>query len=380
MRIAIVHSFYASKVPSGENVVVEAQVNLLRRAGFEVELVKVQTDDLYKSPLYALRSAKNVATGCGLSPVQELRKFKPDVVHVHNLFPNYSTAWLKHWVGPIVTTQHNYRPLCAAGTLLRNSTPCSLCPEHGSHHAVVNACYKNSRTASLPLAIRNRNGVEGDKLLSRADRVILLSERSKTIYAAAGLELEKTRIIPNFVDGRGFSPEKPIGRDWIYIGRLTAEKGVQKLVQHWPSGKTLRIFGDGPLMSSLRQQSPPNISFEGSIDRERVPTVLAASRGLIFPSLCAEGAVPLTYVEALAAARPVVAFEGNGAADDVILSRSGEVFSEWSRLQEALDKVESQEQGYGTSARSHYESDFTPGRWLEATTKLYDDVLSEASV
>lgn len=379
MKVAVVHSFYASKAPSGENLVVEAQVGALRRAGVEVELVEVRTDELYKSPLYPLMSAKNVATGGGLSPIQSLQDFGPDIVHVHNLFPNYSTAWLRQWTGPIVATQHNFRPMCAAGTLLRDSEPCSLCIDHGSHHAVINSCYKGSRFASLPLAIRNRKGVHGDRLLSRADRVVLLSERSKAIYANAGLSQEKTQVIPNFVESSGFLPDAPAGNDWIYIGRLTPEKGVEKLVEHWPAEKNLRIFGDGPLMSCLRQKSSPNITFMGSIDRENVPAVLAASRGLIFPSLCAEGAIPLTYVEALAAARPVVAYRGNGASDDVVGSQSGEVFTEWSHLRSALGKVESQEQEYGSRARERYESHFTVERWLKSVSRLYDDVLSKTA-
>ena len=46
MRIAVVHSFYRSDSPSGENQVVAQQVELLREAGHDVLLVARSSDEL----------------------------------------------------------------------------------------------------------------------------------------------------------------------------------------------------------------------------------------------------------------------------------------------------------------------------------------------
>ncbi|WP_407709934.1 glycosyltransferase family 4 protein [Arthrobacter nitrophenolicus] len=378
MKIALVHSFYASKTPSGENIVVLSQMAALRDAGYDVKLIEVETDELNRSRLYPIRAAMNVASGGGISPLKDLKAFRPDIVHVHNLFPNFSTNWLQQWTGPVIATQHNYRPMCAAGTLLRDLEFCSLCPDHGSKHAVLNACYRDSRLASLPLAIRNRNGVAGDVLLSRADRVVLLSERSKDIYTNAGLSQERTAVIPNFVSDEGFSPTSPAGKDWIFIGRLTAEKGVERLIERWPNERSLRIYGDGPLRQRLSRMAPENVVFEGGIERRQVPGILSKSRGLIFPSLCVEGAVPLTYVEALAAGRPVVAYTGNGASDDINQSQAGEVFADWSDIPAALQRIEDDEKNYALRARDRYEKVFTRESWLEATSSLYTSVLAKS--
>ncbi|GAA5193165.1 hypothetical protein GCM10023346_17180 [Arthrobacter gyeryongensis] len=195
------------------------------------------------------------------------------------------------------------------------------------------------------------------------------------MYSDAGLSLEKVRIIPNFVDGDEFMPDSRPGKDWIYLGRLTKEKGIEALIQHWPDDKTLRVFGDGPLISIAADQAKPNIIFEGRVSRGEIPAILADSQGLVFPSLCAEGAVPLTYVEALAAGRPVVAFSGNGAADDIDQSGSGETFSQWPDLAVALNKVESRHQVYTNRAYDHYRETFTNERWVGGISSLYSDVL-----
>lgn len=375
LKVAIVHSFYSSDTPSGENVMVEAQVAALAGAGFEVQLISANSDELSRSRLYPLRAAVNVATGTGISPMDELSVFKPDVVHVHNLFPNYSTGWLGDWNGPIVATLHNFRPVCAAGTLHRNGSPCHLCPDKGSHNAVIHRCYRGSALASLPLAIRTRRGADNDVLLKRADRILVLSARSRELYTRVGFSSPKLQVLENFVSPQNFTPNIPPRRDWVYLGRLTEEKGILKLLQYWPRGRKLSLYGDGPLRSAVESSGNPDIRYEGKISREDVPKVLADARGLIFPSIWAEGAVPLTYMEALAAGRPVVAVSGNAAADDICLSGSGKVFQNWAELNSALEQVDSDIGGYARRARQRYEDEFGVERWVRKVSDVYSSLL-----
>ncbi len=83
----MVHSFYSSAQPSGENTVVLNEVEALRRAGHEVALFAAHTDELEGEVFYKLRSGMRVATGYGRNPLKAINEFSPDVVHVHNLFP-----------------------------------------------------------------------------------------------------------------------------------------------------------------------------------------------------------------------------------------------------------------------------------------------------
>ena len=55
LRIALVHSFYRSDSPSGENAMVEAQAAALRRRGHEVRLLAASSDDVAGSPPKAAR-------------------------------------------------------------------------------------------------------------------------------------------------------------------------------------------------------------------------------------------------------------------------------------------------------------------------------------
>ena len=57
-----------------------------------MKLVAARTDELEGEALYRVRSAKRVATGIGRSPLASLAGFEPEIVHVHNLFPNLELA------------------------------------------------------------------------------------------------------------------------------------------------------------------------------------------------------------------------------------------------------------------------------------------------
>jgi glycosyltransferase involved in cell wall biosynthesis len=375
MRIAVVHSYYSSQQPSGENVVVDAQVAALREAGHDVAIIARRTDELQHTRGYKARSAGSVATGIGESPIAELTAFAPDVLHVHNLFPNWGTRWLQEWRGPVVATLHNFRAVCAAGTLYRAGKSCTLCPDRNSLSAIVHACYRGSRTATLPLAVRNFRGVAGDAVLSRADRVVVLSPRAFGLFSGFGLSLEKTVVIPNFVDSADFTPQAPVGREWVYIGRLSEEKGIRTLLKDWPDNQILNIYGEGELRLETEGAvaGRTNLRYHGKLNHSQVASVLARARGLVFPSECAEGA-PLVYLEALAAGRAVIAREGNGAADDVAKAGAGVTYTDSIELKDALALSTRQLVTYGRTARLHYEATYTQQRWLESTERLYREI------
>lgn len=373
MKVAIVHSYYSSRQSSGENIVVDAQVEALREHGISVRVVSAHTDQLEASNGYKARAALTVATGRGPSPVNQLERYGPDIVHVHNLFPNWGSEWLRRWEGPIVATMHNFRPVCSAGTLFRDGKNCTACPDGSTTNALLHGCYRGSRTATLPLAISTMGGVQRNALLSRADRVIVLSNRARMLYERFGLPSDKIIMIPNFVSDVGFDPTKEAGHSWVYVGRLSEEKGIRNLLKYWPDDERLKIYGDGPLRSLVESKvtNSANIIYHGHLDRRDISEALASSRGLIFPSECVEGGIPLSYVEALAAGRPVVALAGSSAADDVASSGAGKVFESWDGLQTALRTVSTNALSHSKNARENYAENYVQKTYLNRIEALY---------
>lgn len=89
---------------------------------------------------------------------EALRREKPDVVNVHNLYPFISPAALKecHKAGvPVVMTVHNFRLICPTGLFMRDGSPCELCLQRGNEWGCVRYNCEHSMMKSVGYAARN---------------------------------------------------------------------------------------------------------------------------------------------------------------------------------------------------------------------------------
>lgn len=378
MRIALVHSFYRSDAPSGENVVVLRQAAAMREAGHEVLVVARNTDEEAQSRLYGLRSALAVATGHGPDPTKELQAFRPDVVHVHNLFPNFGERWLGSWRGSLVTTLHNFRPLCANALLYRDGQVCTLCPDGDRWASVKHNCYRDSKVATLPLAIHSAGGISRNRLLRRADRIIALSERSQAAYIDAGdpTITEKMVVIPNGIEDRS-APDRGTPRHWAFVGRLTPEKGIADLIEAWPETEHLRVVGDGPLADHLGGLRQGGVSFEGRLSSEQVDAVLKSSWGLVFPSRWLEtGGPPLVVAEAAMHGVPVLARAGSAGADFVERTGSGLTYQDEPELASKLRSIRDRHAELVSASRLAYTAELSLGAWLSRLESAYASAIA----
>lgn len=309
MRIAVVHSYYSSRVPSGENNVVDAQIDVLRAAGHEVRVIAQSTDERLRRRTYPVEAALTAATGIGPAPLDELHEFGPDVVHVHNLFPNFGRRWLRQWQGPLVATLHNYRPLCPAASLYRDGRICTDCPSGGSTRpAVRHGCFHRSSLATVPVALGTR--FADDPLLQRADLLTTLSTGMTEVYAEHGVPADKLTVLHNFV---AEAPAGPGGGDWMYAGRIERAKGLHALIERWPAGHRLVVAGVEDESDPLPIH--PDVELLGRVPHDELVALMGRSRGLVFPSIWLEG-LALVCLEALSVGTPVLTF------DDIPAGRS----------------------------------------------------------
>lgn len=379
LRVALVHSVYGSESPSGENQAVLDQAQALRRAGHLVSMVTAHTDELQTTALYRLRAGLTVATGVGRTPLPRLARLRPDVVHVHNLFPNFGRSWVSKWDGPIVATLHNYRPLCAAGTLHRDGALCTRCPDGERWSGLRLGCYRASRAATLPLSWANRRGVSVDPLLRRADRVVVLSERSRDFYVRFGLPESRLSLVPNFagpadpgrpVESLGYEADDS-RRRWLFVGRLSEEKGILQLLRSWPAGELLDVVGSGPLESACRAAAPDGVRLLGTLPHEGLTARMPRYAGLLLPSVCPESAMPLVCQEALAAGVPVLARAGSAAADSVRQDGTGAVYGRDDDLPGALAAARERFPSLRDHCRHVHAARFTARSWTAAMEAVY---------
>ena len=133
MRVVVVHNRYRSENPSGENRVVESDIEQLRADGVEVIPYIRDSDEIEGfTPL----GKAGLAVRPLVSPVDALafrrllREVQPHIVHLHNPFPLIS-PWIvrtaKAQRVPVVQTVHNYRHVCVNGIHFRDGAPCFEC-------------------------------------------------------------------------------------------------------------------------------------------------------------------------------------------------------------------------------------------------------------
>jgi glycosyltransferase involved in cell wall biosynthesis len=375
VRVALVHSYYSSRVPSGENNVVDAQAAALRAAGHEVVVVAQSTDERLRRRSYPLEAALTGATRVGPSPARALAAVRPDVVHVHNQFPNIGRRGLRSYAGPLVATLHNYRPICPAATLYRDGAICRECPQsHSTRPAVQHACFHGSALATLAPALGTR--FADDPVLQRADVLTTLSEGMSTEYAAAGVPADKLRVLGNFVpDLLGGATPTPADRTWLYAGRIEREKGLHQLIERWPAGERLVVAGAADPADPL----PPHADVEllGRVDRAELAKRMAQATGLVFPSIWLEG-LALVCLEALSAGLPILAF------DDVPAGRAVEelgigVAGHRDDVPGLLARAAATFPGMRSHCREVYEQEFTAAAWVARAERAYADAQRVAS-
>lgn len=378
MRIAVVHSFYSDRQPSGENVVVLDQVRALSQAGHEVRLVARHTDDVSSLPRYRVKAALASATGVGESPSEVLSAFRPEVVHVHNTFPNWGTRWLRDWGPSTVTTVHNYRPMCANGLLFRDGHSCVECLRLPLVPAVRHRCYRDSALASVPLGFGS-SPVGGLRAVPRLSaRVVALNDEAAAVYSKV---FDRTvDVVPNFVP-RHTAQEIPTRR-WVYVGRLGPEKGIDMLLRDWPEGEELDVIGDGPLRDAVAREAErlPGVRLLGLLDRSEILSQLPAYTGLILPSMCAEN-LPTVILEALSCGVPVILSEHIKAAGALTREGVAEQFRPGAGTNEvvrALRAVESLGGAMRASARKVHEKRYSEAVWLQAIGQIYKEVATAA--
>lgn len=354
---------------------VAAQHHALTRAGHEVVVLESHSDVEMKRPFFVMRSAVRTTTGLGGNPLKLLEGERPDVIHVHNLFPNFGTRWMKGAPCPIVTTIHNFRTICANGLLFREGNRCLECPERGQWRGVRNACYHESHAGSIPLAIANTGGPAANPIFRFSKRVIFLNQWAAKYFAALGVSHQKVEVVPNATPDVGGWTGQDVDQPakWLVAGRLSPEKGVLALVKQWPKDTLLEIAGEGGERQEIESLGKPNVSLLGHRDQHELRRSLASYTGIVVPSRCFE-MQPTSAIEALCAGVPVLALRGNAAADIVAASGAGVQYSNSEELHTGLVTIEAQGMALRQRARSTYLSNFSEKGWLHRMENIYAEV------
>jgi glycosyltransferase involved in cell wall biosynthesis len=374
VRILILHSRYLSGAASGENRVVDDEARLLTEAGHRVDVWDPAPDNAHGLRLIgtaarAIWSKEATAHVRGL-----IRRSKAEVVHCHNLFPQLSPAVLRAAVderAAVVMTLHNYRLLCLPATFIRDGRVCEDCLGRAPWPGVWHACYRGSKLGSATLA----TSLTLHTAFHTFDRVtdyLAVSRFVRGKYVEAGWPEDRIEVKSNFA-WKSPRREGP-GRYFLYLGRLSSEKGIATLLSAWRrSSARLLVVGDGPTAGALKADAPSNVEFRPTVSPGEVPALIREARALLLPSICYE-AQPRVILEAYAAGVPVLASD-LGALPEAVPPDSGLLVvpgdaGAWSRaVERLLDDRESERLGQGAWRR--WRDQYSPERAIQNLDEAY---------
>ncbi|MFJ9627198.1 glycosyltransferase [Streptomyces sp. NPDC101175] len=395
MHVLVVHNRYNSAQPSGENNVVDQEVELLRAAGHRVELFERRSDDIAARSLLGKAALPFLVPwnpGVRSELAARLRAERPDVVHVHNVFPLLSPAVLAACADadvPAVATLHNYTQVCPPGTLQRDGRPCTECVGSTPLPAVRHGCYRGSSLATVPLALSL--SVNRRRWWTGVERFLCISAAQRDVLVDSGMPPERLAVKHNFVPEPDVRREGA-GEQLLYLGRLAEAKGVRLLMAAWDEiaagggvGVPLAIAGTGPLEQEVIAWAAgrDDVRYVGLLDPAECRKAIARSVAVIAPSTWLE-AFGLVVVEAMAAGVPTVA-AGHGAFVELVedgvtglLHRPGDTGSLAAGIRRiAADPARNRE--LGQAARRRYEQGFSPAVGLERLLEEYRTAIAGRS-
>ncbi len=380
MNILVVHNRYHYR--GGEDTVVDAEVALLRQHGHQVMLYTRDNRELVT--MTARAAAASVLWS--RQTVDDLRRLKrefaPDLIHAHNTFPLISPSLYAaaHQLKiPVVQTLHNFRLLCPQAMLLRNGSSCEDCIGHLPWRAVMHRCYRDSLSQSaITSAMILMHRLRGTWHTEVA-RYIVLNQLCRDKFVQGGLPFDRMRIKPNFVQ-IDQTPDWHARRGGLFIGRLSAEKGLQTLadaVRQLPEAQ-IDVVGKGPMQPLV--EATPGLCYRGFHDSAALQARLSKAAYLVMPSTGVES-FGLVAIEAFACGTPVIASRHGGLKEIVVQGKTGLLVppGDADALARAIAYAESHPDemiAMGRAARQVYLERYTPETNYVQMIRIYHEALA----
>lgn len=310
---------------------------------------------------------------------------KPDIIHCHNIYHQLTPSIIgtaKAKGVPVVLTLHDSKPVCPSYVRLSQGKPCSACLDGDFSNVVKQRCADGSRGKSFLLyleAVVQRwmgNYEKVDKLIAPSKFM-----RDSVLHR---FHDDQVTLLYNGIDTKSLHFSESDKGYVLFLGRLSAEKGVETLLKaHASSSKKwpLRIAGTGPLSKALQSRYPDAI-FLGHMTGDALHRTIAEASLVVIPSECFENC-PMSILEAMAYGKPVVGSRMGGIPELIVDGVTGKLFTagESEELRSVLDELMvdgARRHEMGKCARARAELEFDLEHHNHRLLKIYLSALDRA--
>lgn len=406
MKILIINQFF--NMQAGTEVISTETFNILKRKGHDVYYFSFDKKPYYlENYKYSKFFPRNNMSTLGYirNPISYywnieaakkleylINEIKPQIIHIHSsMSPSILQVCKKKNI-PTVMTLHMFPFVCPATTFLyKNKEFCTdfKCKNGNYWYCILNRCGNNSLERSIRKAllsfIYNKTNAYSD-----VKYFICPSNALRDYVRLSNLTKEKNKIITinNFLSDEEVNTQPNYNNQgyFLYIGRLSKEKGVQYLLsamKQLPRDIKLHIVGSGSEEQDLKkianQHNLKNIEFLGFKNREEIKEEYQNCIATILPCNWFEN-FPTTNMESFINGKPVIASNIGGIPEQVENDKTGLLFepANVEQLKDCILKywnnpnlvIEHGKNGYN-KAKEQY----TEKRYYQELIKIYEEII-----
>lgn len=390
MKILQVHNKY--KYTGGEWTVLNQEKDLLQKDHVVEQFIADNTREL-RSVINQIKliSSAHYRKSSKKAVSKHLNKGNYHLMHVHNFFPLLTPSVFeaaREQGIPSVLSLHNFRLIHPNGLLYHNGKVDERSVKGSAWKCVPDGVYRNSILQTAIVAHMIEYHRKHGTWQKYPSAFISLSEFSKSKFVAGGLPEERIFVKPNFIEDPlneypQLDIDKPKEEFYIYIGRISGEKGIKELITFWleqNSGSKLIIAGDGPLKSELQKKTMgrKDIEWKGHLEKEEILGLLSTAKAMLFPTKCYEN-FPITILEAMSVGCPVITSNIGNPARIIDHGKTGFHInlSQPESIMQQLKKLRDKERVISLSrnARRTYLEKYTP----EINYRILMDIYEKAA-
>lgn len=308
------------------------------------------------------------------------------VVHLHSWVQSLTVSALAECQRrgfAIVCTLHDFFSACPNGGLYnyQSQAVCQLAPM--SRACLTTHCDSRSYPHKLWRITRQFVQNHIGSMPASIKNYITVSKFSEQILRPFLPADARLYSIGNPIDAhKSPAPDNSLSNEFIFVGRLTPEKGGALLAQAAENiDVKVHFVGKGPQSAAI-QITNPSAKLWGWQDRDSVANLMRASRCLVFPSTWYE-TQGLVVLEAAAHGIPAIVSDGCAARETIIDGVTGLLFRSGDRadLQEKLLAIKTDPalaRRLGQQAFDHYwHAPKSLANHVELLKACYGDVLHQ---
>jgi glycosyltransferase involved in cell wall biosynthesis len=315
----------------GEPAVIDATVRILGQNGHEPRLVMKSSRVLENSVLKRMNAfwggVYNIRAYREMFRVIE--KDRPDVVHVHSVYPMFSPSILvacRRKNVPVVMTVHSHNLTCPTWYHLYKGRVCEDCVGGHEYRCVLKNCRSNI-LESAAYALRSGVARRFRLFHDNVSVLIVLTPFAKAKLLMAGFREDQIAVVPNPASVPEMAVDASMGKYVAFAGRISPEKGIDTLLEaaRLMPDVPFKVAGDGPALSEMKAKAPRNVEFRGRLATHELNEFYERSRMVVVPSVWFEQ-FPMVVLEAMGRSLPVIGSRIGGLPGIIEESLTGSLF------------------------------------------------------